>query len=94
MKKIKIAYYTVTILFSLFILIGAIYDVMAGQAAKDIMVHLGYPIYVLHIIGWAKILGVIGIWQPKFPMLREWAYAGLAFDLLAFNYKTPHYLQN
>lgn len=82
MKKTKVAYYIVTALFSLFITIGAVVDVMGVKDAKDLMVHLGYPVYVLYIIGWAKLLGVVGIWQPKFPALREWAYAGIVFDLV------------
>ncbi len=82
MKKTKIAYYVVTVLFTAFIAFGSVFDILAVPAARDMMIHLGYPIYLLYIVGWAKILGVIGVWQPKFPALREWAYAGIAFDLI------------
>lgn len=82
MKKTKIAYYIVTALFTAFIAFGSIFDVTAVPAARDLITHLGYPVYILYIIGWAKLLGVIGVWQPKFPALREWAYAGIAFDLI------------
>ncbi len=81
MKKTKIAYYIVTVLFSLMILFGSYFDIVASPMAQEMMVHLGYPIYLLYIIGWAKVLGIIGIWQTKFPSLREWAYAGLFIDL-------------
>jgi hypothetical protein len=41
--------------------------------------HLGYPIYFLTIIGVWKILGVAALLIPKFPLLKEWAYAGFFF---------------
>jgi len=41
--------------------------------------HLGYPAYFLTIIGVWKILGVIAILVPKFPLVKEWAYAGFFF---------------
>ena len=43
--------------------------------------HLGYPVYFLTILGAWKILGVIAILIPRFPLLKEWAYAGFAIDL-------------
>jgi hypothetical protein len=42
---------------------------------------LGYPVYFLTIIGVWKILGVIAILSPKFPLLKEWAYAGFFFNM-------------
>ncbi len=78
----KIAYWIVTVLLSIFIVGGAIPDIMQIQAALDLFAQLQYPAYLLLIVGWAKILGVIGIWQRWWPFLREWAYAGLVIDLL------------
>jgi hypothetical protein len=43
--------------------------------------HLGYPAYLLPFLGVAKTLGVLAVVVPGFPRLREWAYAGLTFDL-------------
>jgi len=40
---------------------------------------LGYPVYVLTILGIWKILGVVAVLIPKFPLLKEWAYAGFVF---------------
>ncbi|WP_231638625.1 DoxX family protein [Paenibacillus sp. JCM 10914] len=45
------------------------------------MLHLGYPSYFLIILGASKLLGVIAILIPKFPLLKEWAYAGLFFTM-------------
>src|SRR6266496_1175021 len=43
--------------------------------------HLGYPIYFLTILGVWKILGVVALLIPKFPLLKEWAYAGFLFAM-------------
>jgi hypothetical protein len=45
----------------------------------DLVVPLGYPLYILYIIGVWKILGVITILVPGFKILKEWAYAGFFF---------------
>jgi len=47
---------------------------------------LGYPVYFLKLLGVAKLLGVVGLLQTRRPTLREWAYAGFTFDLLAAVY--------
>src|SRR6516164_1404023 len=43
--------------------------------------HLGYPIYFLTILGVWKILGVVAVLIPRFPLLKEWAYAGFVFAM-------------
>ena len=50
-----------------------------GAGGLDSLTHLGYPAYFLTILGIWKILGVIAILIPKFPLLKEWAYAGFFF---------------
>ena len=50
------------------------------------MTHLGYPKYIIPFLGVAKLLGVIAILIPGFPRIKEWAYAGLAFDLIGATY--------
>lgn len=87
MKKINIAYWIVTILFAGFMLFSAIPDAMVNDDAVKFMNGvLHYPDYFTRFIGIAKILGVIGILVPGFPRLKEWAYAGLAFDLIGALY--------
>ena len=81
-KTIKIIYWMVTILFSLFMLYSGIVEVMQNEQAKEVMKHLGYPIYVNTIIGVAKILGALAILQWKFRTLKEWAYAGFTIDFI------------
>ncbi|MEP6464699.1 MAG: DoxX family protein [Parafilimonas sp.] len=50
-----------------------------GQGGVDMITHLDYPVYLLTILGLWKILGVATILIPKFPLLKEWAYAGFFF---------------
>lgn len=50
-----------------------------GPGSVESMTHLGYPVYVVTILGVGKMLGVIAVLIPKFPLLKEWAYAGFFF---------------
>jgi hypothetical protein len=81
-KKWNITYYIATILLSASMLLGAYFELTGAPSAVSIFEHLGYPVYLLYILGVAKILGVVGIWQGEWPVLREWAYAGLSIDLV------------
>ena len=50
-----------------------------GQGGADMIEHLGYPPYVSTMLGVCKLLGVVLLLVPKFPILKEWAYAGFFF---------------
>ena len=50
-----------------------------GPGSVDSMIHLGYPVYLVTILGVWKILGVVALLIPKFPLLKEWASAGFFF---------------
>jgi hypothetical protein len=52
-----------------------------GAGGLDTIKQLGYPVYFLTILGVWKILGVIAVLVPKFPLLKEWAYAGFFFAM-------------
>jgi hypothetical protein len=87
MKKTTILYWIFTSLFGAMMLFSAIPDVLSDPVAvKGMHTELGYPLYFIPFIGVAKILGVIAILVPGFPRLREWAYAGLFFDLIGATY--------
>lgn len=89
MKKTKIAYWIFTILIGAFMLFSAIPDIIVVPQAIDIVTkHLGYPVYFIRFIGVAKLLGVVAILIPGFPRLKEWAYAGLAYDLIGAIYSS------
>lgn len=87
MKTTKIIYWTTTILFAGFMTMSAIPNIMSSQDSIDLVsTHLGYPLYFIPFIGVAKLLGSIAIIIPAFKKLKEWAYAGLSFDLIAATY--------
>lgn len=81
MKKVNRFYWIVTGLMSAFIILGALMDVIKNPDAVALIKHLGYPEYFVLFIGTMKILGVIAILIPRYPKLKEWAYAGLVFDV-------------
>ncbi len=86
MKKTKIFYWIITVIFALFMAFTAVPDILLSPDAVTFMRHLGYPDYFTLFIGYAKILGAIAILIPGFPHIKEWAYAGLAFDLIGALY--------
>lgn len=80
MKKTnKIIYWTATIFLSIGMLAGGIQQMLQIGGYNEIVTKLGYPLYLLSIIGTWKILGVIAILIPKYQLLKEWAYAGFFF---------------
>jgi len=87
MKKTKIIYWIFTSLFALLMLSSAIPDILSQPVAvKGMHEGLGYPLYFIPFIGVAKLLGVIAILIPGYPRIKEWAFAGLFFDLIGATY--------
>lgn len=84
MKKINMFYWIVTALFALFMGFSALGNIMVSpESIQMVSTQLGYPEYFIPFIGVAKLLGVIAILIPGFPRIKEWAYAGLVFDLIS-----------
>jgi len=75
-KRNKIIYWIATIWLALGMLSTGIVQLLKVKEEVDMMTHLGYPVYFLTILGVWKILGVVAVLLPKFPLLKEWAYAG------------------
>lgn len=87
MKKTKILYWVFTGLFSALMLSSAIPNIISTpESIAFVSGKLGFPQYFIPFIGVAKLLGVIGILVPGYPRIKEWAYAGLTYDLLAATY--------
>jgi hypothetical protein len=87
MKKTNIIYWTATVLFGVFMLFTAIPDIMVvPDKIAFISDKLGYPQYIISFLGIAKTLGVLALFIPVFPRITEWAYAGLAFELIGATY--------
>ena len=81
-KTIKITYWCLIVLFSLAMLGDAFGGITKQQAGIDVLNHLGYPIYIMPFFGYLKLLGVIALLQTKFRNLKEWAFAGFAFNFI------------
>jgi uncharacterized membrane protein len=77
----KITYWVSTIFLSFGMLAGGIQQMLQIGGYNEIVTQLGYPLYLLSIIGTWKILGVIAIIIPKKALLKEWAYAGFFFAM-------------
>ncbi len=85
-KKTRIIYWIFTSLFAFMMLGSAVPDMFSVQAAVEEFKKLELPAYLLPFLGIAKTLGVIALLIPGYPRIKEWAYAGLVFDLLGATY--------
>jgi uncharacterized membrane protein YphA (DoxX/SURF4 family) len=80
-KRNKIIYWIATIWLAVAMLASGLQQIFHTKSFVDIIVPLGYPFYFLTILGIWKILGVVALLIPKFPLLKEWAYAGFFFAM-------------
>jgi hypothetical protein len=80
-KAKSITYWTSTVLVAFFIGSGGFAQLALLRSNVQGAVLLGYPLYFFRILGFWKVLGAIAILVPRFPRLKEWAYAGIFFDL-------------
>ncbi len=88
MKAKAISYWVTTTLIALETLAGGVTDLthgrtnlVSGPPVAAVITQLGYPTYLLMILGVWKLLGAIALLVPRFPRLKEWAYAGIFFEL-------------
>ncbi|HEY0273793.1 MAG TPA: DoxX family protein [Chitinophaga sp.] len=88
MKKTKIAYWIFTALLIVLFGVFSVPGLMGSPDSVAIFKQLSYPLYIMPFLSVAKILGVIAIVIPGYPRLKEWAYAGLTFDLAGATYST------
>ncbi|PSR52974.1 DoxX-like family protein [Adhaeribacter arboris] len=80
-KRNKIIYWLATGWLALGMLSTGIVQLLKVEAEVDNITQLGYPSYFLTLLGTWKILGVAAVLFPKFPLLKEWAYAGFFFAM-------------
>ncbi|HVH04672.1 MAG TPA: DoxX family protein [Myxococcota bacterium] len=74
-------YWTATALFCFLMLVSGAGDLLRFEPFVEDLRRLGYPLYVMTLLGVAKLFGVAALLHPGVPRLKEWAYAGFAFDL-------------
>lgn len=76
-----ILFWVFTGLFCAFMLMNTIPNILSAPEWVEVFKQLGYPAYMLPFLGVAKLLGIIALLVPGFPRIKEWAYAGMFFDL-------------
>jgi len=75
-----IAYWVTTVLVAAESMLGGVWDILQIPYVRADIDKLGYPAYFLVIIGVWKLLGAVAVLVPRFPRLKEWAYAGMFFN--------------
>jgi uncharacterized membrane protein YphA (DoxX/SURF4 family) len=89
MQRSNVVYWAVTVVFAALMIVSAVPDIMrVPEAVEMVEHHLGYPPYFLSYLGVWKLLGALVVVQPRFPRLKEWAFAGLTFDLISAMYSS------
>ena len=81
MKHRTLVYWAATGLLALAFAAGGLFDLSTSPEVTAMFAHLGYGAYVPMLLGAWKLLGAIAIVVPRMPRLKEWAYAGMVFDL-------------
>ncbi len=83
-KRNKIIYWIATLWLALGMTSTGAVQILKGKEGAggvDNIIELGYPVYFLTLLGVWKMLGVIAVLVPKFPLVKEWAYAGFFFAM-------------
>jgi hypothetical protein len=86
MRKRAVIQFTITGCMAVLITVSAVPDVLGVPAALTVFQHLGYPAYLAPFLGTAKLLGIAAVLTPRLRTLKEWAFAGLTFDVLGALY--------
>lgn len=81
MEGRKIGYWVSTGLASAILTFGAVNELGHTQRITETIAHLGYPAFLPSLLGTWKVLAVVALLAPRLPRLKEWAYAGILFDL-------------
>lgn len=86
MKKINVFYWICTGMLIPAFGIGSVSGIIPSEQTVQVFTSLGYPAYMVPFLSVAKVLGLTVILIPKFQRLKEWAYAGIAFDSIGALY--------
>ena len=87
MKKNKIIYWILSGLMAFGLGIGAVFNAMSSPESVELIVHhLGFPAFMVPFVGVAKLCAIAVILMPGLSRLKEWAYAGLVYDLVGAIY--------
>lgn len=86
MKQTKITFWVSTVLIAGFMIVSSFGGAIGQPEAVNFIVGLGFPAYFVPFISIAKILGSIALLVPGYYRIKEWAYAGLMFDMVGATY--------
>ena len=75
-----VSYWLFTILVTFELAAGAVWDLLRIEFVRISLIRLGYPQYLLYILGAWRVPGTLALLVPRVPRLKEWAYAGAFFD--------------
>lgn len=81
-SKAKTIAYWVTTGLVVFCMTGGFFELVGLKPTIDGIMKLGYPAYIIPALGLGKVLAIVAIVWPRFPRLKEWAYAGIVFNML------------
>jgi uncharacterized membrane protein YphA (DoxX/SURF4 family) len=76
----SVSYWIATVAVVAELAVGGVWDLLRTDYVRDVIEHLGYPAYLLTIMGFWKIAGAAVLSIPRFPRLKEWAYAGATIN--------------
>lgn len=76
----SISYWLLTLVITFELAAGGLWDLLRIEYVRVVLAHLGYPMYLLIILGVWRIPGALVLLAPRFPRLKEWAYAGAFFN--------------
>jgi hypothetical protein len=79
-RKAMIGYWVCTLFVAIPALAAGTMDVLHLQPLFGLLLHLGYPAYFATMLGVWKVLGAIVLLAPRYPLIKEWAYAGMVID--------------
>lgn len=85
-KRNKIIYWIATIWLCLGLSSAGIVQLIPIEDEVTMFTHLGYPLYLLPLLGVLKLLAVVALLVPRFPLVKEWAYAGAVFNMIGALY--------
>jgi hypothetical protein len=79
----SVIYWIFAALTLVFLVVFGVQDLLHKQMVSDTIRHLGYPWYFCYLLGAGKLLAAAALTYPKTRILREWAYAGVTFELIS-----------
>jgi len=80
-KTKVISYWATTAILVFGMLSGGAAELTQQPGTIEGMLQLGYPVYFIMLLGFWKLLGAVALLVPRFPRLKEWAYAGIFFNM-------------